>query len=63
MKGRKVKYAEPAEPSGTNVVDLMARLQESLAQGKRKRGATRASTPPSATRTKRAASARKRKSA
>ncbi len=35
MKGKKVVYEEPAEePEGTKVVDLMARLQASLAQGK-----------------------------
>jgi non-homologous end joining protein Ku len=34
LKGKKVEVAEPAEPAATPVVDLMARLQESLAQGK-----------------------------
>jgi len=38
MKGKKVEVEEPAEPEATNVVDLMARLQESLAQGKKKKG-------------------------
>lgn len=36
MKGRKIEVVEPEEPEATNVVDLMARLQESLARGKKK---------------------------
>jgi DNA end-binding protein Ku len=36
LKGKKIEVEEPAEPEATNVVDLMARLQESLAQGKKK---------------------------
>ncbi len=36
MKGKKIEVVEPEEPEATNVVDLMARLQESLAQGKKK---------------------------
>jgi len=38
MKGQKIEVEEPEEPEATNVIDLMARLQESLAQGKKKRG-------------------------
>lgn len=38
MKGKKITVEEPAEPEPTNVIDLMARLQESLAQGKKKKG-------------------------
>jgi DNA end-binding protein Ku len=38
MKGKKIEVEEPAEPEATNVIDLMARLQESLAQGKKKKG-------------------------
>src|SRR4051812_16395322 len=38
MKGQKIEVEEPSEPAPTDVIDLMARLQESLAQGKRKRG-------------------------
>ena len=34
LKGKKVEAAEPTEPEATQVVDLMARLQESLSQGK-----------------------------
>jgi DNA end-binding protein Ku len=36
LKGQKIEVAEPAEKEATNVVDLMARLQESLARGKKK---------------------------
>lgn len=50
MKGKKITVEEPAEPEPTNVIDLMARLQESLAQGKkRKKGAAaaeQAAEPP-----------------
>lgn len=35
LKGQKIEVEEPAEPEATNVVDLMARLQESLAAGKK----------------------------
>jgi len=35
MKGKKIDVAEPEEPEGTQVVDLIARLQESLELGKR----------------------------
>ena len=35
LKGQKIEVEEPEEPEATNVVDLMARLQESLAQGKK----------------------------
>ena len=35
MKGKKVAVAEPEERESTQVVDLMARLQESLALGKK----------------------------
>ena len=35
LKGQKIEVAEPEEPEATNVVDLMARLQESLARGKK----------------------------
>jgi DNA end-binding protein Ku len=36
LKGQKVEVEEPEEKEATNVVDLMARLQESLARGKKK---------------------------
>ena len=40
MKGKKIEVPEAVEPESTQVVDLMARLQESLEMGK-KRGAGR----------------------
>src|SRR5690349_2878055 len=44
MKGKKISVVEPEEPTSTPVVDLMTRLQESLAQGaKARRGASGAS--------------------
>lgn len=36
LEGKKIVVEEPAEPEATNVIDLMTRLQESLAQGKKK---------------------------
>lgn len=45
MKGKKIKYEEPAEEEDTGVLDLMSRLRESLEQGggkKSKRGAAKA---------------------
>jgi DNA end-binding protein Ku len=60
MKGKKIDVAEPDEPESTQVVDLIARLQESLELGRKAAGAAAASgTHKRATR-KRAA---KRKSA
>ncbi|MGI9140584.1 MAG: Ku protein [Gemmatimonadaceae bacterium] len=44
MKGKKIKYDEPAEEEDTGVLDLMSRLRESLEQGggkKSKRGAAK----------------------
>ena len=63
MKGKKIDYDEPEEPKATPVLDLMARLQASLDQGK-KSGSGSGRT--SATGKKRAAkksTPRKRKSA
>ena len=37
LQGVKVEVEEPAEPEPTNVLDLMERLQASLAQGKKKK--------------------------
>jgi non-homologous end joining protein Ku len=51
MKGKKIAVAEPEERESTQVVDLMARLQESLEMGKKAastrgtRGSTRAKRP------------------
>ena len=56
LKGKKIEAAEPAEPEATPVVDLMARLQESLAQGKtktRREKAADGERPARATRTRR----------
>jgi non-homologous end joining protein Ku len=36
MRGKKIEVSEPDEPESTHVVDLMARLQESLEMGKRR---------------------------
>ncbi len=58
MKGKKVEVAEPEERESTQVVDLMARLQESLAMGKKRGSATtRRSTRTTAKRTTRRKSA------
>lgn len=56
LKGKKIEVEEPAEREATNVVDLMARLQESLAQGKKKparREETAAEEKPAKTRKRR----------
>jgi len=46
LKGEAIDTEEPAEPTGTDVLDLMARLQESLKQGgKRKASDTASDTP------------------
>ena len=37
LKGKKIEVEEAVEPEATNVLDLMTRLQESLAQGKKKK--------------------------
>jgi DNA end-binding protein Ku len=41
MKGKQITYEEPQEPEATTVVDLMARLQESLATGKKRKPAAK----------------------
>jgi DNA end-binding protein Ku len=56
LKGKKVEVAEPEEPQATPVVDLMARLQESLSQGKtrgRRAEKTADGSRPARTRTRR----------
>ena len=58
MKGKKISFEEPEESEGTAVIDLIARLQESLEQGKR--GAKRAAA---GTKPARKAKTRSRKSA
>jgi DNA end-binding protein Ku len=57
LKGKKVEVAEPTEPEATPVVDLMARLQESLSQGKSR--ARRAEKPPASERPPRTRTRRK----
>lgn len=56
MKGKKIEVEEPEEAEPTNVIDLMTRLQESLAQGKKKKkakpAAEEAETPPAKERPK-----------
>jgi len=37
MKGKKIEMPEPEERESTQVVDLMARLQESIEMGKKAR--------------------------
>ena len=44
MKGKKIEMPEPEERESTQVVDLMARLQESLDLGKRGRHQTQRHT-------------------
>ena len=58
MKGKKIEVPEPEERESTQVVDLMARLQESLELGK-KRGSSRAARGAATNRTTRRASRRK----
>jgi DNA end-binding protein Ku len=56
LKGKKVEVAESEEPEATPVVDLMARLQESLSQGKartRREKAAGGERPPRSTRARR----------
>ncbi len=52
MKGKKIEVAEPEERESTQVVDLMARLQESLAMGKK--AASGRASPSTTTRATRA---------
>jgi DNA end-binding protein Ku len=55
MKGKEIEYDEPTEPKATPVIDLMARLQASLDQGKKGKAPKKRSA--------RKSSARKRKTA
>lgn len=58
MKGKKIEVTEPDEPESTQVVDLMARLQESLEMGKR-----RAKPTPAKTRSREGRTTKPRRSA
>jgi DNA end-binding protein Ku len=44
LKGKKVKLEEPSTPEKTKVIDLMARLQESIARGKTNKSPTKPAT-------------------
>ena len=59
MKGKEIEYEEPSQPKATPVVDLMARLQASLDQGKKRAGGREGGRARAAKKTH----ARKRKSA
>ena len=61
MKGKKLRFTEPEERERTQVVDLMARLQESLAQNKRRRPAARPTS--GGARPRKSAAPRRRKTA
>ena len=64
MKGKKIEVAEPEERESTQVVDLMARLQESLDMGKRANGHARKHAKHGAAKTaKRTRTTHRRKSA
>ena len=65
MKGKEIEYEEPTEPKATPVIDLMARLQASLDQGKKgkKSASGSAGGRVAKKRTAKKAAARKRKSA
>ena len=58
MRGKKIEVTEPEEPETTQVVDLMARLQESLEMGKR-----RAKPTQTKARTRESRSTKRRRSA
>ena len=60
MKGKKIEVAEPEDRESTQVVDLMARLQESLEMGKKQ---TSGRTTKNGTRSRSTRSASKRRSA
>jgi DNA end-binding protein Ku len=60
MKGKEIEYEEPSEPKATPVIDLMARLQASLDQGKKGR---ESSSHGKAKRTTKKRAAKKRKTA
>ena len=64
MKGKEIEYDEPSEPKATPVIDLMARLQASLDQGKKTRaGGREGAKARGKKRAAKKSTARKRKSA
>src|SRR5258708_3178073 len=62
MKGKKIEDDEPEEPAATRVIDLMSRLQASLDQGKKAKGAVAGAGRKKAKK-REAATTRRRKSA
>jgi DNA end-binding protein Ku len=62
MKGKKIDVPEPEERESTQVVDLMARLQESLEMGKKQK-APRAPRSGERTRAPRGSRSSRRKTA
>jgi DNA end-binding protein Ku len=48
LKGKEISTEETVEPEGTPVLDLMARLRESLEQGRKKGGAEAEAEEPEA---------------
>ena len=66
MKGKKIKYEEPAEEEDTGVLDLMSRLRESLEKGggkKTKRAAKAEPAEEDAPAAKKTTRSKKRKTA
>jgi DNA end-binding protein Ku len=61
MKGKKIVVEEPEEAEPTNVLDLMRRLQESLAQGKKGKKTKAAAAEETEEPTPRAAKPKKRR--
>jgi len=59
MKGKKIDVPEAEEPEGTQVVDLIARLQESLELGKRAGGSGEHAKPAKKAKTAKRATRRK----
>lgn len=64
MKGKEITYDEPATPEATPVIDLVARLQASLEQGKRTASKSAKKTArKKTTRARKSATTRKKKTA
>ena len=64
LEGEEISVAETPEPEGTPVVDLLARLKESVAMKEKARGASSSSSTSSSSGTARPRkTAKKRKSA
>jgi DNA end-binding protein Ku len=63
MKGKRVRLPEPEVPVDTQVIDLMARLRQSLDAGRRRQGAVRSSRRQAAAKERPPARRSRRKSA